>query len=165
MTVDHGFAAGIIDARGHIELVGRHGAQTPRIRVTTARVELLTWLANRTGTAVHRDARGYERRACAEHCGSTHVHIARQSSYWNVDAARAVIVLYNVLPYLVCQLSVAHEALLIGTLTWPVSPRTEISEQMRRRGWDIPDRADLPRPGSDTRRNRAPVVDEAGLVC
>lgn len=138
-NLDIGYIGGVIDARGHISIE----RNTPRVRVTTRRTELLEWLAARTGVGVKLDERGYQRRACSEHCAAKHQHIERQSAYWNVDGARAVIVLWNVLPYLVCQRGEARSSLRHASDLWPVRPRTEITVAMRDLGWRIPKRSDL----------------------
>lgn len=144
------YAAGIVDSRGHIELTVRRGIATPRVRVTTRRDEITGWLSKWTGVEPHVDTRGYDRRGCSEHCDAKHQHISRQSTYWNVDAARAVIVLYNVLPFMVCSTITATGALSQAQPSWPVKPRTEITEAMRRLGWTIPTRDDLPPPPKET---------------
>lgn len=130
------WVAGVIDARGHIEVVDRHGRGQPRIRVTTARTALLHRLADLTGTTVKVDARGYQRRPCGSHCDERHSHVARQSAYWNVDSARATIVLANVLPYLVDQHAAARTAMLTGTNVWPPA-RGDTAKRMAGLGWDV----------------------------
>jgi hypothetical protein len=138
------YVAGVVDSRGHITLA----RSTPRIRVTTRRVDLLHGLARHSGVGVLLDDRGYDRRGCATHCTEKHQHNVRQSAYWNCDGARAVVILYNVLPFLICQTGVVYEALVHAAQFWPVNSRTEVTEEMRRLGWTIPDRADMPRPGT-----------------
>lgn len=141
------FIAGVLDARGHIDCQGRQ-----RVRVTTRRHDLLEWLAKHTGTGVRVDNAGYQRRACSEHCEDKHQHIYRQSAYWNIDGARAVIVVWNALPYLVCQRTEAHQ-LLRATGTW--QERTEITQAMARLGWQIPTEADMAVCRGETSRLRS----------
>lgn len=142
--LDLGYVAGVIDARGHITVNERRpGNLTPRVRITTRKADLLHWLADRTGVTVKTDDRGYARRPCGDHCTERHSHQVRQSAYWNVDGARAVIVLHGVLPWLVVSRFDAIEAIRAGSLLWPIEPRSEVTEAMRRLGWPIPSRADL----------------------
>lgn len=141
-TGELAYFAGAIDARGHISLTSRRGIPQPRVRVTTRRIELLRWLAGNTGVRVKIDDRGYERRPCSEHCSLKHQHLVRQSAYWNVDGARAVIVLWNVLPYLVVQRTTAYAALTDTRIWW--KDRTQITAAMERRGWHIPTFDDFP---------------------
>ena len=131
------FIAGVIDARGHIEVNQRHNRPQPRIRVTTKRHQLLEWLAAATGTKVRRDNRGYERRPCSAHCRSQHVHVVRQSSYWTVDSGRATIVLYAVQPFIVCQVDEVRHGLLAGLAAFP-SARSATPVQMEQLGWPLP---------------------------
>lgn len=138
------WVAGVIDARGHIDVNDRHGRPQPRIRVTTARVGLLGRLAELTGTTVRTDGRGYERRPCGEHCRERHSHVARQSAYWNVDSARATVVLANVLPYLLDQYDRARWALLTGLDVWPPQ-RGDTLARMAALGWDVDAVLDLDR--------------------
>lgn len=132
------YFAGVIDARGHIALNGRHGVQQPRIRVTTRRRELLDWCAARTGTSVAEDVRGYERRLCGEHCSDQHVHVARQSAQWTVDSARATVVLYAVQPYILVQHAEVRQALLVGLQQFPPA-RGDVPRQMAGLGWPLPE--------------------------
>lgn len=131
------FIAGVIDARGHIEVNRRHERHQPRIRVTTKRHELLEWLAAATGTKVRRDTRGYERRPCSAHCRSQHVHVVRQSSYWTVDSGRATIVLYAVQPFIVCQVNEVRHGLLVGLDAFSTA-KSDTAQQMAQLGWPLP---------------------------
>lgn len=131
------WVAGVIDARGHIEVNDRHGRPQPRIRVTTARTALLHRLADLTGTTVKTDHRGYQRRPCGAHCQERHSHVARQSAYWVVDSARATIVLANVAPHLIAQRDDARTALIAGLDVWP-PPRGDTVGRMASLGWEVP---------------------------
>lgn len=133
-----GYIAGIIDARGHIEVQLRHGTQQPRLSVTTRRLALLEHLAQLTGTNVSIDNRGYERRPCGEHCSEAHSHVVRQSAKWRVDSSRATIVLYNVVPLLVSQRAEALAALRIGLQAYPAR-RGNTADQMSALGWALPE--------------------------
>lgn len=132
------YLAGVIDCRGHIELNDRHGHWQPRIRVTTRRLELLQHCATLTGTKVVSDTAGYQRRRCSEHCGSQHEHVFRQSAQWTVDSSRALIVLWNLHPYLVCQRDKASEAIERGLLRWPPA-KGDTHRLMAGLGWHLPD--------------------------
>lgn len=132
------FVAGVLDARGHIRVESRRGRPEPRIRVTTRRAELLTYLASLTGTRLHVDDAGYERRPCSAHCRDAHQHAVRQSAYFNIDATRAFIVLFNVRPFIVCQLNEVRAALEVGWGNYP-PPKSATVAQMERLGWPIPE--------------------------
>lgn len=131
------YLAGILDARGLFEINVRHTYPQPRLRVTTRRTELLSWLAERTGTAVVEDSRGYNRKLCGTHCQDAHVHVARQSAQWTVDSSRATVVLYNVQPYLISQQSQGRKLLLAGLERFPPA-KGDVPRQMAQLGWKIP---------------------------
>lgn len=131
------YVAGVVDCRGHIEISLRHDKPQPRLSVTTRRIELLLYLASLTGTKVSEDNRGYERRPCGEHCDGRHQHVVRQSAKWRVDSARATVVLWNVLPYIIGQTDRAREALLAGLEAWPAL-RGDTGKQMTKLGWELP---------------------------
>lgn len=131
------FISGIVDARGHIEVVQRHGKPQPRIRVTTKRRDLLEWLAARTGTRVMSDDRGYQRRPCGDHCTDRHQHMVRQSTQWTVDGSRATVVLYNVQPHIVGQIAEVRRALLTGLDSFPPA-RGNVPTQLEALGWSLP---------------------------
>jgi len=131
------YVAGIVDARGRIEVNNRHGRPQPRIRVTTRRAELLRWLAQVTGVKVVEDDRGYERRPCGEHCASRHSHAVRQSAQWTVDSSRATVVLFNVQPFVVCQVAEVAAALRYGLEAFPPA-RGDVAKQMAALGWSLP---------------------------
>lgn len=127
------FISGVIEARGHIE-VGKRG---PRIRITTARTPLLTYLAKHTGVKVVHDDRGYQRRPCSDHCEQPHSHYVRQSTQWTVDSTRATIVLHNVMPYLIDTQPKAKKALATGMKNYPPA-RGDTITQMKKLGWETP---------------------------
>lgn len=129
--------AGVIDARGHIEMNNRHGKLQPRLSVTTRRVVLLEYLANHTGVRISYDERGYHKRGCNEHCHEPHIKVARQSAKWRVDSLRATVVLYNVQPFIVSQVSEVAEALRVGLESYPAA-RGSTAKQMAELGWDLP---------------------------
>lgn len=133
------FIAGIIDARGHIEVNMRHDKPQPRLSVTTRRRELLEWMATVTGTAVSYDNRGYERKPCSEHCSQTHSHVVRQSAKWRVDSSRATVVLFNVAPHIVSQRPEVLEALRVGMAAWPAA-RGDTAKRMAELGWVLPEK-------------------------
>ena len=132
------YFAGVVDARGHIELNSRHGHPQPRVRVTTRRRELLEWLAARTGTTVVEDSRGYNRKLCGEHCSEQHVHVARQSAQWTVDSSRATVVLYAIQPYVIAQAAEVRRALLSGLERFPPA-HGDVPRQMAGLGWPLPE--------------------------
>jgi hypothetical protein len=131
--------AGVIDARGHIEVTDRHGHPQPRIRVTTRHLKLLDELARLTGVKVVLDARGYERRPCSDHCIERHSHVARQSAQWTIDSSRATVVLWHVVPYMTAQHVEAFYALQAGLHRFPPA-RGDVPEQMTDLGWSLPER-------------------------
>lgn len=131
------YFAGVIDARGHIEIGMRHDRPQPRIAVTTRRVDLLQHLADLTGTTISEDTRGYERRPCGAHCKGRHQHVNRQSAKWRVDSARATIVLWNIHPFIVSQIEQVTEALRVGLEAWPAA-RGNTAERMASLGWPLP---------------------------
>lgn len=131
------YLAGVIDARGHVEVNVRHDRPQPRIRITTRRFGLLSHLAECTGTKVYADDRGYERRPCSNHCHEPHVHVVRQSSRWTVDSSRATIVLYNIEPFIVDKRDEVRTALMAGLDAFPPT-RSNVPEVMVRLGWAIP---------------------------
>lgn len=135
--IDLAYVAGVIDARAHIETTNRHGKPQPRLSVTTRRLALLEHLATLTGTNVSHDNRGYEKRGCGEHCGTAHIHVARQSAKWRVDCLRATIVLFNVQPYIVAQTVEVAEALRVGLESYPAA-RGDTAKKMARLGWELP---------------------------
>lgn len=132
------FLAGIIDARGHIEVGERHGFLQPRLAVTTRRTELLDYLCMRTGTSKSDEDRPYERRPCGSHCTDAHQHVVRQSAKWRVDSGRATVVLWNVKPYIVSQRAEVLRALRIGMDAWPPR-RGNTGTQMLALGWALPE--------------------------
>lgn len=141
MELDIGYIAGVIDARGHIET---HPTRT-RVAVTTKRKQLLQWLATHTGVGITLDDREYHKRGCTEHCELPHQHSQRRSAYWRVDGIRAGIVLASCYPYLVEQRLEAHAALQSLADRWPAAPsRHELCREMKRLGWPLIKRADLP---------------------
>lgn len=131
------YLAGILDARGSFEINIRHAYPQPRLRVTTRRVELLGWLAEKTGTGVVEDTRGYHRKLCGEHCTEQHVEVVRQSASWMVDSSRATVVLYNVQPHLISQQTEGRKLLLAGLERFPPA-RGDVPKQMAKLGWKIP---------------------------
>lgn len=131
------YIAGVIDARGHLEANNRHGKPQPRVRVTTRRHALLEDLAKSTGSKVVMDDRGYERRACSEHCEDRHQHVVRQSAQWTVDSSRATIVLYNIQPYVVAQRVEVGSLLRIGLQSYPAA-RGDTAKRMAKLGWSLP---------------------------
>jgi hypothetical protein len=133
-----GYVAGVIDARGHIEVNNRHGKPQPRVRITTKRIELLEKMAALTGSKVVQDRMGYNRKACSEHCADQHQHVAWQSIQWTVDSARATIVLYNVQPFIFGQVDKVRTALMAGLAAFPPE-RGNTPQQMYDLGWEIPD--------------------------
>ena len=135
--LDLHWVAGVIDARGHIELNDRRGTPMPRIRVTTRHVPLLQRLADLTGVKVRSDDRGYQRRSCGVHCTEQHVHVVRQSASWTVDSTRATIVLYAVSPFMVARHTEAIATLRIGLDSYPPQ-RGDTTKQMAALGWPIP---------------------------
>ncbi len=136
-SVPLAFVAGVLDARGHIDMNDRHGRPQPRLSVTTRRVELLQHLAQLTGTTVREDDRSYDRRPCGVHCTEHHSHAVRQSAYWRVDSSRATIVLYNVQPFIVCQRVEVAQALAAGLESYPAA-RGDTAKQMKALGWALP---------------------------
>lgn len=136
MTVPVEWFAGVIDARGHIEVSLRHDKPQPRLSVTTRRLGLLHHLAALTGVEISVDERGYVRRQCSDHCQEPHVHV-RQSAKWRVDSARATIVLWNVRPHVVAMRSEVEMALRTGLQAWPAA-RGNTGMQMAALGWEIP---------------------------
>lgn len=132
------YLAGVIDARGHIEINKRHERLQPRLSVTTRRISLLEHLAVCTGTRISHDNRGYHRRSCGEHCPDQHIEVARQSAKWRVDSLRATIVLYNIQPYIVSQTAEVAEALRVGLEAYPAA-RGDTAKQMVKLGWELPD--------------------------
>jgi hypothetical protein len=137
-TIPLGYVAGVIDARGHIEVNNRHGKPQPRVRITTKRIELLEHLAKLTGSKVVTDRVGYNRRACSEHCQDQHQHVQWQSIQWTVDSARATIVLYNIQPLIVAQIDKVREALTAGLNAFPPE-RGNTPQVMYDLGWEVPD--------------------------
>lgn len=131
------WVAGVIDARGHIEISDRHDKPQPRVTITTRRITLLDRLAQLTGTKVSADDRGYSRRPCTHHCTDQHVHVVRQSSKWRVDSARALVVLAAVQPYVVAQRDEVAEAIAVGLRSWPAA-RGNTGAQMAALGWPLP---------------------------
>ena len=138
MSIPIEYVAGVIDARGHIEMNGRHGRPQPRIRVTTRRVELLQYLAALTGSSVVVDNRGYEKRPCSEHCTDRHTHVARQSAQWTVDSARATVVLHSIRPFVHAQADTVARALASGLTVWPPLRGNTVA-QMAALGWSTPE--------------------------
>lgn len=131
------WAAGVIDARGHIEVNARHGKGQPRVRITTKNLPLLERLAVLTGTRVVTDRIGYNRRPCTDHCVEQHTHIAWQSIQWTVDSARATIVLCNVRPFIVAREVDVARALDAGLAAFPPE-RGDTPRQMAALGWELP---------------------------
>lgn len=129
--------AGVIDARGHIDLNVRHDKPQPRLSVTTRRMDLLIFMSEHTGTQISVDNRGYEKRPCGAHCKDKHVHVARQSAKWRVDSSRATIVLYNVQPYIISQVTEVRKALEIGLQSYPAA-RGNTAKKMQKLGWELP---------------------------
>jgi hypothetical protein len=132
------YIAGVIDARGHIEAHNRHGHIQPRIRVTTRKIELLTYLAELTGNKVVLDDRGYARKPCGDHCDSAHSHVVRQSAQWTVDSSRATIVLWNIASLMHAQKAEALLALEAGMQAFPPA-RGDVPKQMAALGWVLPE--------------------------
>jgi hypothetical protein len=129
--------AGVIDARGHIDMNLRHGKPQPRLSVTTRRTDLLEYMAKHTGTQISYDHRGYEKRLCSAHCTEQHIHVVRQSAKWRVDSSRATIVLYNVQPFIVSQVAEVREALRVGLESYPAA-RGDTASKMKKLGWELP---------------------------
>lgn len=138
------FFAGVIDARGHISLTARRGQPSPRVRITTKRLELLGWLAKYSGTTIRTAGSPYARRGCSDHCQEAHIHTVRNSAYWNADGERAEIILAACLPYLIEQRAHAVEVLRASPRIAPTR-RTEIGQALHRLGWPVPGQ-ELPEP-------------------
>lgn len=130
------YIAGVIDARGHISINGRHGKNQPKIAVTTKRLTLIDFLGSVTGVGITIDNKEYERKPCLAHCTTTHSHTQRQSSYWTVGSSRATIVLYNIKPLILAQPDEVNYALRIGLESF--NPRGDTVKSMREFGWKIP---------------------------
>ena len=149
----------MLDARGAIRTEVRHGTLTPRIRVTTRRAELLAELTRLAGGNWTPDNREYHRKVCGIHCKDQHLEVARQSAYWNADAARATIILYSCAPFMVAQRDIALEVLEIGLRNFPPD-RGNTVRLMRDIGWRIPEYSTAAvRAGTDKR-----AIAVAGMI-
>lgn len=136
--IDVSWFAGVLDARAHMRLENRRGVAQPRLRITTRKVVLLDILAEMTATKARTDDAPYEKRPCSEHCGTKHVHVARQSAYWNADGIRATIILHSCLPYLRSSRPEALSLLKLGYDQYRPT-KNGIAPKMKSLGWTLPD--------------------------
>lgn len=140
MKADIQWFAGVLDARAHFRLEDRRGTPQPRLRITTNRLGLLAVLCEMTGTRLRQDDKGYNRRLCADHCKAKHVHVVRQSAYWNADCTRATIILHSCLPYLRSSRGEALALLDAGYSTYQPT-KNGTAAMMQRLGWKLPSKS------------------------
>jgi hypothetical protein len=131
------WVAGVLEARGHVEVTDRRGNPAPRLRVTTRKHELLVELARLTGNRVVKDERGYQKRPCGEHCRDQHVHVVRQSTQWTADSSRATIILAATMPYVRTRRVEFLRALEAGMRQWPAT-KGDTAKKMKALGWPMP---------------------------
>ena len=157
-TIPLGYVAGVIDARGHIEVNNRHGKPQPRVRITTKRIELLQHLATHHRQQGGRGPRGLQP---AGLLGALHrAAPAHRLAEHPVDRGLGPRHdrLYNIQPLIVAQVDKVRTALMAGLTAFPPE-RGNTPQVMYDLGWDIPD--ELVRSGGFGRRRWRALVKAA----
>lgn len=96
---------------------------------------VLPWLAEVTGVRLIELDKSYSRHQCSEHCPDKHMPIESWTHRWQVTGARAIVVLYNVEPYMRVQ---DHEARVLLRLGGLVQVKGTTMNDMARLGWATP---------------------------
>lgn len=141
-TADVAYAAAIIDNLAALRTREIGGGSTLPVVQVSGKFGSLLWLGEITGTRVIETSRKYTRHLCTEHCPAAHSEIESRSGRWTVTGMRATIMLYNVQRYLRVQAAAARQLIDAGL---GVQYQGQVVNDMRKRGWDIPDLAPHPR--------------------
>jgi len=125
--------AGVLDALARIRVRELdNGTALAVVAISSPDLELLRYVAGKTGVKVVRVRRSYDRLGCELHCDKRHLHVASDTGRWELVGARAVIVLRSVRPYLV-KLGDQVDQVLEVTSSAPVKPATVA--KMAALGW------------------------------
>lgn len=136
---DFAYIAGLVDTLGKLTSRTVHRDELPVLTIQ-GKHDILPWLADVTGVQVMRLEKGYSRHQCGEHCPDKHTVIASWTYRWQVVGARAIVVLYNIEPYLRLQDREARRLLRIGG---QVEVKGSVIHDMAELGWPLPDRERL----------------------
>jgi hypothetical protein len=138
---DLAYFAGLLDALARLRTIrSSDRTRLPVVAISSPNLGLLHHCARQTGVKVTAVNRDYLRLGCDQHCTERHLHVASSTGRWQVAGARATVVLFACLPFLVDLHDDAEHLLRLG-LTAPKKPQTVAA--MRRLGWPaLPARED-----------------------
>lgn len=128
-----GYIAGVIDAIGRLRARETTGALLPEVSVSSPRLDMLTFLAQRTGVRVVEVRRDYARFGCDEHCDQRHLHVHSHTGRWQVSGYRATIVLANLLPHLQRHRLDAGQLITLGLAA---GHKASVGRSMIALGWE-----------------------------
>lgn len=127
------WCAGVIDALGLIKTRPmKTGSELAYVGVSSARIDILEYLAKLTGVKVVTVSRNYNRLGCGEHCTEAHLHVHSTTGRWSLTGARALLFLEAIEPHLVFKRMDAKAALAAGSAA-PTKPGT--LKKMQELGW------------------------------
>lgn len=152
-----GWMAGVLDLKCKIIRKRNKQRATPQIvlAVDSKNSQVIRELSSLSGTRPElqkeRDAPGFIRKGCTEHCPEAHVHVNEheypmkmpQIFRWTITGASAAVIIFNVQPYLMVDngLSIAMEEIFENT-TLTGQGSGAILSSLRRLaeiGWDMPE--------------------------
>lgn len=136
---DFAYLAGLVDSLAKLtsRVVSRD--ELPVVTIQ-GKHEILPWLAEVSGVKLMQLDKSYTRHQCTEHCPDRHMPIESWTYRWQVVGARAIVVLWNIEPYLRIQGSEARRLLRIGA---HVAVKGTTIHDMAELGWPLPDRERL----------------------
>jgi hypothetical protein len=140
-VADLAYAAALVDTLAALRTRKVGPSELPVVQVS-GRVDVTAWLAEVTGTKVIPTHRKYNRMDCVEHCPERHTHIVSESGRWEVNGARATIMLIAIEPYLRVKGAEARRLIDFGLAS---GYKTNVINDMATRGWPIPELREQPR--------------------
>lgn len=137
------YLAALIDNFAVLRTSPAGDTDLPYIAISSSRrPEMMEFLGKVTGVKPIRSSRKYTRHNCTEHCPSSHQKIDSWNVTWAVRGVKATIMLYNLLPYLRVQKSMARKLIRAGRT---IGYKGQTVNDMVRLGWEIPDLKPQPR--------------------
>jgi len=135
------YAAALVDSFAVLRVRDYRGTGLPEVTIQ-GKLAALDWLALITGVTVRTIPKSYSRHQCTEHCPDKHMRIESSSLRWQVTGARATIVLHGCAPFMRVQTRDAWKLIESGLA---IGYKTDVVNDMTRRGWEIPDLREQPR--------------------
>jgi hypothetical protein len=136
---DFAYVAALVDNLGKLSSRVVHRDELPVVTIQ-GKHAALPWLAEVSGVQLMQLDKSYTRHQCSEHCPDKHMPIDSWTHRWQVTGARAIVVLWNVEPYMRAQAAEARRLLRLGGL---VAVKGTTIFDMAERGWPLPDRERL----------------------